>query len=168
MMPLFLILPTAPTVSLFKLFTEPRIGKVQVKRLEEDSRSQRNCRHIYSLLADAAAVAVDTLYSLLPWLTQHNRHSSDAAVTPPCSSEMKWSVSRSVISNSLGPCRPWPTRLLCPWNSPSKNIEVDCHFLLQGSSRSRNQTWVSHIAGRFFTVWATREAATFEVELINA
>ena len=89
MMPLFLILPTAPTVSLFKLFTEPRIGKVQVKRLEEDSRSQRNCRHIYSLLADAAAVAVDTLHSLLPWLTQHNRHSSDAAVTPPCSSEMK-------------------------------------------------------------------------------
>ena len=43
MMPLFRILPTVPTVSLFKLFTEPRIGKVQVKRLEEDSRSQRNC-----------------------------------------------------------------------------------------------------------------------------
>ena len=28
----------------------------------------------------------------------------------------------------------------------------------RGSSRSRDQTWVSHIAGRFFTIWATREA----------
>ena len=26
------------------------------------------------------------------------------------------------------------------------------------SSRPRNQTCVSHIAGRFFTIWATREA----------
>ena len=147
-MPLFRILPTVPTVSLFKLFTEPRIGKVQVKRLEEDSRSQRNCRHIYSLLVDAAAVAVDTLHSLLSWLTQHNRHSRDAAVTPPCSS----GVSRSVMSNSLGPHGLWPTRLLCPWNSPSKNIEVDCHFLLQGSSRSRDWIQVSRIAGRRFTI----------------
>ena len=24
-----------------------------------------------------------------------------------------------------------PARLLCPWNSPGKNIAVDCHFLLQ-------------------------------------
>ena len=28
----------------------------------------------------------------------------------------------------------------------------------RGSSRPRNQTWVSRIAGRCFTVWATREA----------
>ena len=28
----------------------------------------------------------------------------------------------------------------------------------RGSSQPRNQTWVSCIAGRFFTVWATREA----------
>ena len=28
----------------------------------------------------------------------------------------------------------------------------------RGSSRPRDQTWVSHIAGRCFTVWATREA----------
>ena len=26
---------------------------------------------------------------------------------------------------------PYPTRLLCPWDSPGKNIEVGCHFLLQ-------------------------------------
>ena len=28
----------------------------------------------------------------------------------------------------------------------------------RGSSRSRDQSWISCIAGRFFTVWATREA----------
>ena len=26
----------------------------------------------------------------------------------------------------------WPARLLCPWDSPSKNNEVGCHFLHQG------------------------------------
>ena len=25
-----------------------------------------------------------------------------------------------------------PTRLLCPWNFPGKNMGVGCHFLLQG------------------------------------
>ena len=31
-------------------------------------------------------------------------------------------------------CEPhglWPTRLLCPWNSPGKNGGVDCSSLLQ-------------------------------------
>ena len=28
----------------------------------------------------------------------------------------------------------------------------------KGSSQPRDQPWVSHIAGRFFTIWATREA----------
>ena len=28
---------------------------------------------------------------------------------------------------------PWgqPARLLCPWDSPDKNTEIGCHFLLQ-------------------------------------
>ena len=35
---------------------------------------------------------------------------------------------------------------------------VGCHSLLQGSPRPRHRTWVSCVAGRFFTVWATRGA----------
>ena len=50
------------------------------------------------------------------------------------------------------------TRLLCPWNSPGKNTGMGCHSLLQASFQPRNWTWVSCSAGRFFTVWATREA----------
>ena len=33
------------------------------------------------------------------------------------------------------------------------------HFS-RGSSQPRNQTQVSHVAGRFFTVWAIRETFT--------
>ena len=38
----------------------------------------------------------------------------------------------SVMSDSLQPHGLWPTRLLCPWDYPSKNTGVGCHFLLQG------------------------------------
>ena len=55
--------------------------------------------------------------------------------------------------NSLWPYWPYPAWLLCPWDSPGKNTRVSCHFLLQGSSQPRNQTWASCVSsiGRFFT-----------------
>ena len=34
---------------------------------------------------------------------------------------------------------------------------VVCSFS-RGTSWARDQTWVSHIAGRYFTIWATGEA----------
>ena len=35
------------------------------------------------------------------------------------------------MSDSVRPHRRHPTRLLSPWDSPGKNTEVGCHFLLQ-------------------------------------
>ena len=35
------------------------------------------------------------------------------------------------MSDSVRPHRQQPTRLLCPWDSLSKNTGVGCHFLLQ-------------------------------------
>ena len=35
------------------------------------------------------------------------------------------------MSDSVRPHRWQPTRLLSPWDSPSKNTGVGCHFLLQ-------------------------------------
>ena len=35
---------------------------------------------------------------------------------------------------------------------------MGCHSFLRGSSSPRDRAWVSCIAGRFFTVWARREA----------
>ena len=41
-------------------------------------------------------------------------------------------LSCSVVSDSVRPYGWWPTRLLCPWDSPGRNTGVGCHFLLQG------------------------------------
>ena len=39
-------------------------------------------------------------------------------------------LSHSVMSNSLQPCGPQPTRFFCPWNFPG-STEVGCHLHLQ-------------------------------------
>ena len=43
-------------------------------------------------------------------------------------------------------------------DSPGKNTRVGCHALLQGIFPTQGQRQVSCIAGRFFIIWATREA----------
>ena len=52
-------------------------------------------------------------------------------------------ISLSAVSVSLEPQGLYPTRLLCPWNSPGKNTGVDCHPFFRGSSWPRGWTWVS-------------------------
>ena len=56
----------------------------------------------------------------------------------------------------------------CSWpgssvhgHSPGRNTGVGCHAFLQETFPNRDQTQVSHTAGRFFTVWATKEAYTW-------
>ena len=62
------------------------------------------------------------------------------------------SESLSVLSDSL-----WPNGLYSPWNSPGQNTGVGSLSLLQGIFPTQDQTQFSHIAGRFFTSWATRK-----------
>ena len=38
----------------------------------------------------------------------------------------------SIMSDSLQQCGLYPTRPLCPWDSPGKSTGVDCHAFLQG------------------------------------
>ena len=72
----------------------------------------------------------------------------------------KWRCYHSGVSNSL-----WPHGTVC--SPPGSSV----HGILQArmlewvaipfsreSSRPRDLTWVSHIAGRFFTVWITSSA----------
>ena len=40
-------------------------------------------------------------------------------------------LSHSVMLDSLRPHKQQPTRLLCQWDSPGRNTEVGCHFLLR-------------------------------------
>ena len=67
------------------------------------------------------------------------------------------SVSHSVMSDSWWLHGLWPVRLICPLNSPGKNTGLGSHSLLQrGPSWPRDEIHSSFIAGRFFTVWATK------------
>ena len=66
-------------------------------------------------------------------------------------SKVKWSGSRSVISDSLR-----PHELYSPWYSPGQNTAVGSLSLLQRIYPTRDRTQVSCIAGGFFTSWATR------------
>ena len=54
-----------------------------------------------------------------------------------------------------------PHGLYSPWNSPDQNTGVEAFPFSRGSSQPRDQTQISHIAGRFLTSWATREAQEF-------
>ena len=49
------------------------------------------------------------------------------------------------------PCGLLPTRLLCPWDFPSKGTGVGCHFLLQGIFPSQGLNPRLLPAGRFLT-----------------
>ena len=58
----------------------------------------------------------------------------------------------SVVSDSLQPRELWPSRLLCPWDSPGKNTGWVAILFSRGSSQPRDQTPASCIVGRFFTI----------------
>ena len=46
-------------------------------------------------------------------------------------------------------------------DSPGKNTGVGCHTLLQEIFLTQGWTQFSHIAGRLFIIWATREAQKY-------
>ena len=60
-------------------------------------------------------------------------------------------LSHSIVSNSLPLHRLQPTRLLCPWDFPSKNTRVGCHFLFQGIFPTQGSNpHLLALTGRFF------------------
>ena len=65
------------------------------------------------------------------------------------------------MSDSLQPYGLQPPRLICPWDSPGKNTEVGCHFLLQGISLTQRLNLylfcLLPLAGGFFTTSTTWE-----------
>ena len=62
------------------------------------------------------------------------------------------------MSDSLQPHGLWPTRLLCPWDSPGKSTGVGCHFLLQEifPTQGSNPLFLHWQADSYS--WATWEA----------
>ena len=81
-----------------------------------------------------------------------------ANLLTPSFGEGKWK------GKSLSPC--WlfadcTHGLYGPWNSLGQNTGVDSCLLLQGIFLTQGSNPVSHIAGWFFTRWATREAQEY-------
>ena len=52
----------------------------------------------------------------------------------------KWKWSHSVVSDSLRPHGPQPTRLLHPWDFPGKSTGVGCHRLLRNKWITPNKS----------------------------
>ena len=73
-------------------------------------------------------------------------------------SRWEWSGSESLslVSDSLQ-----LHGLYSSWNSPGQNTGVGAIPFPRGSSQPRDWTQVSHIAGRRFNLWATREALSY-------
>ena len=98
-------------------------------------------------------------------ITLQKHFSPDFSTLPSNSSKFIVCVCVLVTQSCPTLCDPMdlqPARLFCPWNFPGKDTGVGCHFLLQGIFQPRDQTWVSSIAGRCFTVWATSLYVTRE------
>ena len=73
----------------------------------------------------------------------------------------------SVMYESVPHCGLWPTRFLCPWDSPGKDAGVGCCFLLQGIFPTQGSNLCLTLpapAGRFFTTstpWKTPSVCSF-------
>ena len=65
------------------------------------------------------------------------------------------SQSCSTLCNLMD-CNPWSSSI--HGILQARILQWGPILFSRGSSQPRDQTWVSHIAGKFFTVWATREA----------
>ena len=70
----------------------------------------------------------------------------------------KWKWSLSVMSNSLQPMNCTPPGSSLHGILQARVLERGAISFSRGSSRPRDQNWVSHIPGRRFNLWATREA----------
>ena len=61
------------------------------------------------------------------------------------------------MSNSVRPCERQPANLLCPWDSPSKNIGMGSHALPQGALPSPRNKPVSLMSPALAgLIWAPR------------
>ena len=76
-------------------------------------------------------------------------------------------ASHSVVSNSCDPMDCSPPGSSIHGIFQAKLLEWVAIFSSIGLSRPRDRTWVSCIAGRLFTVWATREAPYTWNDIVN-
>ena len=77
----------------------------------------------------------------------------------------KWSVTCSVVSNSLWSCELQPARLLCPWISRQEHWSGLPFPSPEDLPDPRIETVSPASASRFFTIWAT-QTVTLEPSML--
>ena len=114
------------------------------------------------------------LQSRLPHNTEHGFLNSGVSLPPPATWSILrrlWqseSVSCSIVSDSLQPLVYSPPDSSVHGILQARILEWAAIPFSQGSFWPRDRTPVSYISGKFFTVWATREAMAAEREKILA
>ena len=93
------------------------------------------------------------------WLYSASFPPGTEYLSRPCSTPhlqpMKWSEVKVAQSCPI----PWdPMDYTVPGILQARMLECVAFPFSRGSSSPRDRTWVSGIADRFFTIWATREA----------
>ena len=73
-------------------------------------------------------------------------------------SELKWTLKVKVAQSYLILCNPMEFSIEPHGILQARILEYVAFPFSRGSSQPRDRTQVSHNAGRFFTIWATREA----------
>ena len=123
--------------------------------------AHRKQREIPNRLYDQSTLYFSALFDLLGKTTQKQSLIVLILVLSQISSPLSLCccavLSRSVMSNSLGPHGPQTARLLCPWRFSREEYWSGSLSFLQGNFPTQ-ELQVSCIASRFFTSWATSEA----------
>ena len=70
------------------------------------------------------------------------------------------------MSDSVRPHRRQPTRLSRPWDSPSKNTGVGCHFLLQ-CMKVKSESEVTQLCLTLATPWTTAYQAPLSMGFLG-
>ena len=108
------------------------MGSIYFQQLTQSDQKNSSFHHFlpYDSVPKYYPFAITTTACLIDKNTQ--RSNSECILPQPVTLKITKNLckSDSVVSDSLQPHG--ATRLLCPWNSPGKNIGVGCHSLLQG------------------------------------
>ena len=105
-------------------------------RLQLSVRAELQCLSIYACKLANGHLASSLSWYLVKCSKEQQTCTDSLSFFSISSARIMGSIAKVskcclVMSNSLGPHGLFPTRLLCPWNSPDKNTGVGCHSLLQ-------------------------------------
>ena len=134
-------------------------SRTRLKRLSSSSmllgaaKKRKSKHNLYKIAVQNTWIGWLLFYSSLQGKTKSwGQHFNPSQTFFVLDVSMLHSVSRVQLFAT-----PWTVAHQAP-NFPGKKTGVGCCGLLRESSQSRDPTQVSRIVGRFFTVWATREA----------